>query len=76
MLFLFNTFSVRLSATMKMMMMVLNKSHVLFFDATNICHFFSNILMFFLKKQNFKIKTRFKQLVSFNNHTFERYHKF
>ena len=53
MLFLFNTFSVRLSANMKMMMVKLNKIHVLFFDATNICHLFLNILMIFKKKQNF-----------------------
>ncbi len=71
MLILFNTFSDRLSATMKMMMMVLNKSHVLFLDATNICHLFLNILVFFKKKQHLQNKTRFKQSLSLNNHTFE-----
>jgi hypothetical protein len=50
MLILFNTISVRLSANMKMMMMKLNKSHVLFFDGTNICHFFVIILLIFQLK--------------------------
>ena len=49
MLILFNTFSVRLSANMKMMMVKLNKSHVLFFDATNIVHLFLNFLINFKK---------------------------
>lgn len=47
MLFLFNTFSVRLSANMKMMMVELNKVHVLFFDATNIAKLLCNNLHFY-----------------------------
>ncbi len=42
MLILFNTLSLRLSRIMKMMMMVLNKSHVFFFVATNIVFLFLN----------------------------------
>ena len=56
MLFLFNTFSVRLSANMKMMMIKLNKIHVLFFVATNIVDLF-------FKKQQKNEKTYF--LISF-----------
>ena len=56
MLFLFNTFSVRLSANMKMMMVKLNKVHVLFFVATNIAYLFLIILTLFNIKHNSKKK--------------------
>jgi len=62
MLILFNTSSVRLSANMMMAMMKLNKSHVLFFVATNIAHLFFKILlkkeMFFIKSKNIQISIK------------------
>ncbi len=54
MLNLFNTLSLRLSRIMKMMMMVLNKCHVVVFNTANIVILFFNIQMisaFFLKNR-------------------------
>ena len=60
MLFLFNTFSVRLSANMKMMMIKLNKVHVLFFVATNIVN------LFFIKQQKSEKTYFFTYFLSVN----------
>jgi len=54
MLFLFNTFSVRLSASMKMAMMKLNKTHVFVFCCCKYLQFkFNNPI----KKEGFLTKT-------------------
>ncbi len=53
MLNLFNTLSLRLSRIMKMMMMILNKCHVVVFNSANIVILFFNtqmISIFFIKK--------------------------